>query len=492
MGRLSRVIRLTVLPIGTTVLAVVVASARPSVDEAAVIRPGLTTRTARAPTGLPPVNQPDVQQGTLDPYFRKYGDLFDICDHLSHRGIGYFSYYDIRNAIRALEELNGKEIDGVPLDIQFSFPKDDKALTDICDRRSNQGTLLVTVRDDNRPVDDDELRRFFQQYGDVKDIKPFRENVRQRVLEFYDSRDCVKAHDYATGAQYNHGTIDCRFLWDLAQKSMSRYSKPMHARGRGGASHYSDREYNNHYEDDRSSRSHYEGSSQRSRSPAPRHHPYQHSRDDSRTRYGPPESRGSISSEFKNPSPASGRPPTTHYENAPAAEPSQTVDAERLKQAQQAQQVLSLLAAQTQTPVQAQPSVAQNPLMSLMGPQGAQVAQLLSLLAQQQQLQPQPQQPIHSQPPAQASFQMPKYGSDLDNPELCAVLCCVISADYFLNSNGTEFGNFSGCTYTDCPGGPVVHGTCAHIYTGYFAFPGSFFSSPIHHVYCTNIPGRPH
>ncbi|KAJ1994661.1 hypothetical protein H4R33_000178 [Dimargaris cristalligena] len=380
----SRVIRLTVLPIGTTVLAVVVASARPSVDEAAVIRPGLTTRTARAPTGLPPVNQ-----------------------------------YDIRNAIRALEELNGKEIDGVPLDIQFSFPKDDKALTDICDRRSNQGTLLVTVRDDNRPVDDDELRRFFQQYGDVKDIKPFRENVRQRVLEFYDSRDCVKAHDYATGAQYNHGTIDCRFLWDLAQN-----------------------------------------------------------RDDSRTRYGPPESRGSISSEFKNPSPASGRPPTTHYENAPAAEPSQTVDAERLKQAQQAQQVLSLLAAQTQTPVQAQPSVAQNPLMSLMGPQGAQVAQLLSLLS--------------FGCSDWCRITTSEYGSDLDNPELCAVLCCVISADYFLNSNGTEFGNFSGCTYTDCPGGPVVHGTCAHIYTGYFAFPGSFFSSPIHHVYCTNIPGRPH
>jgi hypothetical protein len=35
-----------------------------------------------------------------------------------------------------------------------------------------QGTLLVTLRNSNQVIDDGEVRRKFQQFGDVKSVRP--------------------------------------------------------------------------------------------------------------------------------------------------------------------------------------------------------------------------------------------------------------------------------------------------------------------------------
>ena len=35
-----------------------------------------------------------------------------------------------------------------------------------------QGNLLVTLRNSNQVIDDDEVRRKFQQFGEVKSIRP--------------------------------------------------------------------------------------------------------------------------------------------------------------------------------------------------------------------------------------------------------------------------------------------------------------------------------
>ena len=69
-----------------------------------------------------------------------------------------------------------------------------------------QGTLLVTLRGSNQVIDDGEVRRKFQQFGDVKSVRPAGErhefvmsflprNKRihsaphsQRYVEFYDTR----------------------------------------------------------------------------------------------------------------------------------------------------------------------------------------------------------------------------------------------------------------------------------------------------------------
>lgn len=50
-----------------------------------------------------------------------------------------------------------------------------------------KGTLLVSLRESGMGIDDNELRRLFNQFGDVKIIRP---NGRhdQRLVEMFDTR----------------------------------------------------------------------------------------------------------------------------------------------------------------------------------------------------------------------------------------------------------------------------------------------------------------
>lgn len=123
--------------------------------------------------------------------------------------------YDLRAAERARERLQGSEISGRPvsrrsllygkahvastivslfrqIDVHYSLPRDDH--TKGIDREKNQvcsclvailafieiavqqlqGTLQVTLRNSpsGQPIDDNEVRRKFQQFGDVKSVQP--------------------------------------------------------------------------------------------------------------------------------------------------------------------------------------------------------------------------------------------------------------------------------------------------------------------------------
>lgn len=52
-----------------------------------------------------------------------------------------------------------------------------------------QGTLIVSLRNSasGQPIDDNEARRKFQQFGDVKSVTPG-ERGDERLVEFYDMR----------------------------------------------------------------------------------------------------------------------------------------------------------------------------------------------------------------------------------------------------------------------------------------------------------------
>ncbi|KAJ1654534.1 hypothetical protein IWQ61_005557 [Dispira simplex] len=312
--------------------------------------------------------------GDIAPLFEEFGDLHDVCDHISRKGIAFISFYDLRVATCALESLNGKEINGIPVDVRYSLPKSDEAFKEFCDRHKNQGTLLVTARDCTLPLNDSDLRGYFQQFGDVASFKPFRNNERQRLVEFYDSRDCIRANDMAHGAQYNEGTLNCRFIWDMNQKLMTRQSmgaervKSVRG-GRGLRGPERGSYFRSHHEGEGDySRGHYRRSS-----PPPRWQHY--SPGQSRERYMTDQSSRETSVSRTGDGPRRVPPPAQV-----------TLDAQRLQQAQQAQQLISNMMNsqasnlnQTQQPT-INPAAALQMAANL--PQGFQLAQLMSLFGQ--------------------------------------------------------------------------------------------------------------
>jgi len=95
------------------------------------------------------------------------------------------------------------------------------------------------VDSQNRQImDDNEVRRKFQQFGDVKDVKPVIVNgikrpeyvldpihgntcsptlFSQRLVEMYDSRACEIAHDRLRDQSLQDGVMGIEFEWDSPQ-----------------------------------------------------------------------------------------------------------------------------------------------------------------------------------------------------------------------------------------------------------------------------------
>ncbi|ESK96238.1 rna recognition motif domain containing protein [Moniliophthora roreri MCA 2997] len=145
--------------------------------------------------------------------FEEHGDIKTFFDLISTRGMVFVTYFDLRAAERARERLQGSEISGRPIDVHYSLPRDDK------DGEKNtqlQGCLQVTLRNSmsGQMIDENEVRRKFQQFGDVKSIQPVGDRIDSRYVEYYDTRACDEAFDRLRHQSLQDGVMEVAFAWD--------------------------------------------------------------------------------------------------------------------------------------------------------------------------------------------------------------------------------------------------------------------------------------
>ncbi|KAJ3750951.1 hypothetical protein DFH05DRAFT_142872 [Lentinula detonsa] len=185
----------------------------------------------------------ETNSGDVRRQFEEHGDIRTFFDLISTRGMVFVTYYDLRAAERARERLQGSEISGRPIDVHYSLPRDDR------DNERNmqyQGCLQVTLKNSlsGLSIDDNEVRRKFQQIGDVKSIQPVGDRMDSRYVEYYDTRACEEAHDRLRHQGLQDGVMDIVFAWDVneggAQGSQRRANRAGGGGGGGGEGDYND------------------------------------------------------------------------------------------------------------------------------------------------------------------------------------------------------------------------------------------------------------
>ncbi|KAI8981178.1 hypothetical protein BD414DRAFT_523522 [Trametes punicea] len=291
--------------------------------------------------------------------FEEHGDIKTFFDLIANRGMVFVTYYDLRAAERARERLQGSEISGRPIDVHYSLPRDDHGKgADRQREQELQGTLLVTLRNSvtNQPIDDEEVRRKFQQFGDVKSVRPVGDRPDQRYVEFYDTRACEEAHDRLRHQGLQDGVMDIVFAytgtdesqagsprreredrggfdrqrdWEEPHSRGRRGGRGGRGRGRGhGGNDWGDRrDFNNDRERNRSYEDEF-GRSQRG--------------GDYGSRYGNRNGPGGFSGSGPS-GPGYSAPPTSGYGQSPAALAEAADERERLEQAKKVQQLLAAL-----------------------------------------------------------------------------------------------------------------------------------------------------
>ncbi|KAI6154016.1 hypothetical protein BKA82DRAFT_4096529 [Pisolithus tinctorius] len=158
-------------------------------------------------------NSEDVRRS-----FEEHGNIKTFFDLIATRGMVFVTYYDLRSAERARERLQGSEISGRPIDVHYSLPRDDPKQG--IDREKNQqfqGFLIVTLKDSRQPIDHHEVKRKFQQFGDVKSVSPVDDRTDQCYVEYFDIRNCEDAFDRLRHQGLQDGTMDIVFAWEESE-----------------------------------------------------------------------------------------------------------------------------------------------------------------------------------------------------------------------------------------------------------------------------------
>ncbi|XP_073272658.1 protein MEI2-like 2 isoform X1 [Primulina huaijiensis] len=122
-----------------------------------------------------------VDDSELKFLFEQYGDIREIYTACKQRGFVMISYYDIRDAHKAMSSLQNRLLRGRNLDIHFSIPKNNPSEKDL-----NHGTLVVFNLDAS--VSKDKLLKIFGAYGEVKEIRETPHKQNHKFIEFHDVR----------------------------------------------------------------------------------------------------------------------------------------------------------------------------------------------------------------------------------------------------------------------------------------------------------------
>ncbi|KAI3648954.1 hypothetical protein MP228_006808 [Amoeboaphelidium protococcarum] len=159
----------------------------------------------------------DTPHDELQKVFAPFGDIKEFFALSDRKGMAFVTYYDIRDAKRALQTIleEKMQVGGRNLDVHYSLPKDEDMQSRQCDRDKNQGTLLITFKDSEQPLDDAKLKEHFGKLKSFKILRPYKQHANQRFVEFFDSRDCQKAYDDNNLQPWQDGHLDMRFAWDI-------------------------------------------------------------------------------------------------------------------------------------------------------------------------------------------------------------------------------------------------------------------------------------
>ncbi|KAG2756300.1 hypothetical protein P692DRAFT_201836289 [Suillus brevipes Sb2] len=151
-------------------------------------------------------NSEDVRRS-----FEEHGDIKTFFDLIATRGMVFVTFFDIRAAERARDRLQGSEISGRPIDVHYSLPRDDQKQGGDRDKNQQfQGNLIVTLKDSVQTIDDNEVRRKFQQFGDVKSVMPVGDRAEYA---------CDEAFDRLRHQGLQDGTMDVTYAWEESEIS---------------------------------------------------------------------------------------------------------------------------------------------------------------------------------------------------------------------------------------------------------------------------------
>jgi len=129
--------------------------------------------------------------------------------------MAFITYYDLREAEKAKNGLQDAEVEGRPIDLHYSIPREDEENDD---QDPNNGTLFVVIKDPLEKYSNDDVYNLFRQWGDVKEVRDCKGKQHQKFVECWDLRHTDFMYKQKQGTPFAGGTLDIKHAYKSSRE----------------------------------------------------------------------------------------------------------------------------------------------------------------------------------------------------------------------------------------------------------------------------------
>ncbi|ELP84885.1 RNA-binding protein, putative [Entamoeba invadens IP1] len=160
----------------------------------------------------------NVPETEIKELFSKYGELKKVFSKIDDRGIAFITYYDIRAAEKAHNDLDNLKLNGRTIKVHYSLPKGNEInQPEVIENHANLYVMFksCTVRPSRG-----EAFEFFSQFGEVTEVRDSSDPT-VKFVEYYDSRHSARALKESKGMSFKGGVIEIRYA-SFSKKDVER------------------------------------------------------------------------------------------------------------------------------------------------------------------------------------------------------------------------------------------------------------------------------
>ncbi|KAM0680163.1 hypothetical protein GINT2_001546 [Glugoides intestinalis] len=103
---------------------------------------------------------------------------------------------------------------------KYELPKKNE----VCTEKSLQGTVSITFKNIDSKVEDDFVKNFLKQYGEIMSVRS-EAQVNQKIIQFFDIRDAQKMFNTMNMSPFGTGELQCAWMWDMSVSTRVNYIK---------------------------------------------------------------------------------------------------------------------------------------------------------------------------------------------------------------------------------------------------------------------------
>lgn len=145
----------------------------------------------------------------LEDILREY-DIREIYTIKDPSTVRFVLFYNLKSSIEAQKKINNLKLENNRIRAYFAISKYEiPREIDKCDENKNQGSVLLMMRDMDKPLSENEIKKHIKGRYDIIEFKPF-----QKYLEFNDSREALNCIKKYNGLNINKGKVLLKIYWD--------------------------------------------------------------------------------------------------------------------------------------------------------------------------------------------------------------------------------------------------------------------------------------